>query len=351
MDRGDHDSSTMIAAEGHFVPVPNKTVMPSPPLHRPPSVSRPWTSADHADSARRADAASPGMSISSGTAEHVSGNQPPTPFSPASIHGTDPPRLLPDTMGRPFHCAHCNVEFARSDVRERHMKRFHPEEGGAGAVSSSSSLSLPQLSSSAAEKRHRPHERERERSKLACDQCRKRKLKCNNTRPCDSCRTKMLLCTISGSSRPAGRPPNRVSVSSVAAPVQVPVPVPLEQEATASTLSSSLAGPWAPGGLEPSPLDTPGSFMPRIADGSVLGIADVTPRLPSVVGISPTGMSQGVAEIVNSTETTIPCDPYPLDQIWQEVHMMDELLPQVVSLTCYRCSCFSHADFVCVVFG
>ena len=44
------------------------------------------------------------------------------------------------------------------------------------------------------------------RSKLACDECRRRKLRCDNGHPCDGCRSRGLSCTVSSSSRPPGRP-------------------------------------------------------------------------------------------------------------------------------------------------
>ena len=44
------------------------------------------------------------------------------------------------------------------------------------------------------------------RSKLACDECRRRKLRCDNGHPCDGCNSRGLPCTVSSSSRPPGRP-------------------------------------------------------------------------------------------------------------------------------------------------
>lgn len=45
-----------------------------------------------------------------------------------------------------------------------------------------------------------------ERSRMACDQCRKRKLKCDDQRPCETCRTRDLPCTISSTRKGPGRP-------------------------------------------------------------------------------------------------------------------------------------------------
>lgn len=56
-----------------------------------------------------------------------------------------------------------------------------------------------------------PRDGERERSRLACDQCRKRKLRCNDERPCEPCLLKGLTCSMSSTSRPTGRPRNSAS--------------------------------------------------------------------------------------------------------------------------------------------
>lgn len=48
-----------------------------------------------------------------------------------------------------------------------------------------------------------------ERSKMACDECRKRKLRCDERRPCETCRTRELPCTISSTRKGPGRPRNQ----------------------------------------------------------------------------------------------------------------------------------------------
>lgn len=70
------------------------------------------------------------------------------------------------------------------------MKRFHTIDGLDGQMIK------------------KPRTAERERIKLACDQCRKRKLKCDDQRPCAACRTRDLPCTSSSLSRGPGRPRN-----------------------------------------------------------------------------------------------------------------------------------------------
>ena len=103
-------------------------------------------------------------------------------------------RLRGDTSERPFGCPYCQNAFPRADVREKHMKRYHAPELDPGA-SGPLEPSVKRLKSTL-----------QERSKLACDQCRKRKLKCSDRRPCESCGVKQLSCTVSSSSKPPGRP-------------------------------------------------------------------------------------------------------------------------------------------------
>ena len=129
-----------------------------------------------------------------------------------------------DTSERPFHCSHCNVGFPRSDVKENHVKRCHPSNSSPANVSGS------------------PTPQRQSRSKLACDQCRSRKLKCDNSHPCNSCRVKQLPCTISSSSRPAGRPRN-------SQPRLVPHDT-SHTDVNDSVDTSTAPVSWAPGGSE-----------------------------------------------------------------------------------------------------
>jgi hypothetical protein len=100
--------------------------------------------------------------------------------------------LVADTSERPFQCPHCKIGFPRSDVKEKHMKRFH---------TTTDSTFDSQLSPTGTHSKPR-----KERSKLACNECRRKKLKCDNSHPCETCRARNLPCTISSASRPPGRP-------------------------------------------------------------------------------------------------------------------------------------------------
>ncbi|OQV05163.1 Zinc-finger double domain-containing protein [Cladophialophora immunda] len=94
------------------------------------------------------------------------------------------------TSERPFDCPFCDTNFPRADVKDKHMKRFHTSQGLEDYRSKKARSS------------------QRERSRLACDQCRRGKLKCDNHHPCQACRNKHLSCTVSSSSRGPGRPRN-----------------------------------------------------------------------------------------------------------------------------------------------
>lgn len=187
------------------------------------------------------------------------------------------------------------------------MKKFHPEERPAAQTT----LQLPA---------ERTKPREIERSRLACDQCRRRKLKCSNVRPCESCRSKQLECTVSDSSRPPGRPRNPI-------PVSPNDPATLWNETNQSTTPLVL-GPSLTGNFDPS-FDG-SNLMSSIAENSVLGIRDSMVVYPS---ISPPGMVQGIALEAadnSSIAAPFPSGSIPLDQVWEDLDMMDDLLPQAV---------------------
>ncbi|KAH8815294.1 hypothetical protein F5884DRAFT_172896 [Xylogone sp. PMI_703] len=215
------------------------------------------------------------------------------------------------TGERPFDCPHCNVGFPRADVREKHMKKFHPEDGPASETVSRQP-----------DGRLRPSQTER--SRLACDQCRKRKLKCNNTRPCESCRSKLLPCTVSSSSRPPGRPRHIVPISPDNRPNDE-----IETNGTSDSEPALIPESLSPNSIEPS-LVTP-SLMPSIDESRVLEAAGSVHTYPSMGDLSPPGTDQEMtseAAIHSSIEALFPTGPIQMDHIWNEMEMMKDLLPQ-----------------------
>lgn len=230
-----------------------------------------------------------------------------------------------DTGERPFHCPHCKAGFHRADVRAKHMKKLHTPSASVSV--SESSESFPQ---------QRPHEglrpRERERSRLACDQCRKRKLKCSNVRPCEACLSKQLPCTVSSTSRPPGRPRNRVPVSPGGQPIR---------ENGGSVTDSGIPPvpqPWTPNssGLEP-PLDGP-SLMTSIAGIDIPAVRDAAAaaQYPAATGLTPPPVMDEWMTSESASDFSIQ-GPFPgaanisADQICGDVSWMDDLLPQLVS--------------------
>ena len=102
-----------------------------------------------------------------------------------------------DTSERPFRCPECHLSFSRSDVMTKHLRSAH---GSEPQETSTAHRATPASSSGAAQNTARI------RSRLACDQCRRQKLKCNDSHPCHACRLKGIECVVAGNSRPSGRP-------------------------------------------------------------------------------------------------------------------------------------------------
>lgn len=113
-----------------------------------------------------------------------------------------------DTGEKPYACEHCGETFARNDICQRHIHQQHSE--------------LP------------ARKAKRQRTRIACDDCHSRKLKCDSrSRPCERCRLRQVVCTFDRENRVStARPP-------------------------ASTSSDPLSGPPAPSGV-PQTLDSSG---------------------------------------------------------------------------------------------
>ncbi|KAI0105868.1 hypothetical protein F4814DRAFT_77179 [Daldinia grandis] len=216
------------------------------------------------------------------------------------------------TGERPFRCPHCKIGFHRADVRAKHIKKIHPENGSPSE--SSGSLSQPPIESC------KP--KDRERSKLACDQCRKRKLKCNNVRPCESCRAKMLPCTVSSSSRPPGRPRNPVLIS------------PSQEIIRGKEVDNSDAPPvpqsWVPNNLELPLIRS--NVMPAIPGIAAPDARDGDGTYPGTTDLTPLGMDQWMTPEAAgnfSINAPFPNESMPIDQICGDTDLMDNILPQL----------------------
>ena len=205
------------------------------------------------------------------------------------------------------------------------MKRNHAQELGPNAAGQR------ELGSK------RPKLTLHERSKLACDQCRKKKLKCSDQRPCDPCRTKQLPCTVSSSSRPPGRPRHASgpliddsgpggSNDFAAAPREPPSwSTPILESITSAGLSTSLNATYTT--LEHAGLTSTLHDL----DGLVRPSQDLD-RQPD----EPNEIILDSAEAGFPLDSSLLFDPAaPVNQGWQDVGFMDTFweLPSLVSLT------------------
>lgn len=76
---------------------------------------------------------------------------------------------MADTKEKPFTCPFCPRSFQRSDVRMSHVKKSHGRVEGIEEYTASTDAP-------------------RKRVKVACDLCRKRKMRCDGKQPCHHCR-------------------------------------------------------------------------------------------------------------------------------------------------------------------
>ena len=199
------------------------------------------------------------------------------------------------------------------------MQRFHAAEGTASYPSS------PQSSSKSKSSR-------KERSKLACDQCRKRKLRCDNLHPCEPCRTKKLLCAVSSTSRPPGRPRHDEPSS--------PADQYMQNYVVHSSEISAVPVSWMPDVLEST---TPRIVPLPMAPGT--GRSDIPNHLEPLPS-STTNLSQVQQQTdepnahpdsleIDAMGALFPDSAMNMDQSWEDVDFMDGLwpFPSCVSLT------------------
>ena len=231
-------------------------------------------------------------------------------------------QLCLDSGERPFHCPHCKTGFNRADVRAKHMKKIHRQaESGSGTPSQHSD--------------QRPKPRHKERSKLACDQCRKRKLKCNNTRPCESCRSKLLNCSVSSSSRPPGRPRNILPVS--------PDNLSIRPTALSDSEIPPAPQPWTPDSL--GPLLVRPTLIPNLAASRIPHSRDASdPYIGNIELSAPSLYQWTTAEAANnSLAQAFTGISMQIDQICEGMDLMNDLVPQPVgSFLCLLLPSYCH---------
>ncbi|KAF2102966.1 hypothetical protein NA57DRAFT_52505 [Rhizodiscina lignyota] len=99
-------------------------------------------------------------------------------------HTTD--ICLIDTNEKPFRCPCCDRSFRRADVRKLHLETCHAEDAwGQGDLDAYGGGTS------------------RKRIRVACDHCRRRKIRCSGREPCQSCQESGLQCFFSESTRDA----------------------------------------------------------------------------------------------------------------------------------------------------
>jgi Fungal Zn(2)-Cys(6) binuclear cluster domain len=91
----------------------------------------------------------------------------------------------PDTNEKPFSCDICQATFPRADVQQKHMRRAHPEQSYGENWNEPTVVAATKKS----------------RSKVACETCRKHKLRCSGYSPCSQCQASNQVCTFSRQTR------------------------------------------------------------------------------------------------------------------------------------------------------
>lgn len=81
-----------------------------------------------------------------------------------------------DTQEKPYKCPHCPLRFSRGDLCRRHSVTHKVEE--------------------ATDSSHHPPQKRR-RTRIACDNCNSRKLRCEEERPCSRCQVDQVECLVS----------------------------------------------------------------------------------------------------------------------------------------------------------
>ena len=199
------------------------------------------------------------------------------------------------------------MSFPRADVKDKHLKRHHvPDEPGAEV---NEHLAKKLMSA------------RQERSRQACDECRSRKLKCDNVHPCRSCHTKGLTCKVSSDRKGPGRPRNG---STLSPPHTGPQDVsPQKSDAMASLSGETLTSDTTPAGLFNNGLDitrvTVPVAMPMSAD-QLLQVQSITQ-----FGTTETSLTAGNVDLF--------ADGDFMSQDWWDLSLADGLwqLPLVYS--------------------
>ncbi|KAH8887261.1 hypothetical protein GQ53DRAFT_827428 [Thozetella sp. PMI_491] len=197
------------------------------------------------------------------------------------------------TGERPFQCLQCKAGFQRPDVLAKHVETLHPRH-------SAGSNERPQRPNQYSDK-----PRDRQRSRIACDQCRRRKLK------------------------PPGRPRNAVTLPPAEEPSSIEQPVPRENSADRTEEFRHAFEPWNPTNIRPAVLVQP---QPPPTSAVQTGIPSGRASNDAYFGTIESSLSVG--EWIGSVRASIPSIPTPsptsalqLEQAGEMVDFFDDFVP------------------------
>ena len=168
---------------------------------------------------------------------------------------------------------------------------------------------------------------------MACDQCRKRKLKCDNVRPCESCRSKQLECTVSSTSRPPGRPRNLIAAPAADHPGPVEQPSSCENDTIYSMSGPPGLEPWTPSSIAPPTLARLHSPMPDIGHVDRPASGSNHDAYFDTIGLSLHGVDDWMASEpppIASIQAPFDPDPMQLTQMCEPMDLLSDLVPSAV---------------------
>ncbi|KAB8067344.1 hypothetical protein BDV29DRAFT_92665 [Aspergillus leporis] len=190
------------------------------------------------------------------------------------------------TKERPFACEDCGKSFPRHDVKNLHIRRFHPWR-------------LQQQG----HHQQFPEDSQKSRVRVACNNCRRRKIRCSSSIPCAQCSGSALLCTNSSLG------PNSENIPTL-------IPDSERHEARSQLETPLLAG---------AEVNSEGGIHPLNSFGSIM--AEHEAGLADDFGPTDIPGSTGVALYDTSWLTTPVDNAFWLDTAYQEYTTALNTLP------------------------
>jgi hypothetical protein len=210
--------------------------------------------------------------------------------------------ILQDTNEKPFPCPYCQSSFQRSDVRALHVKKSHGID--------LTSINVADLTTTGPK---------RKRVRVACDLCRRRKLRCDGENPCRQCRNGNTDCHYYSATHPTERVQRQARTRTE----------PVTRSSTNSQLQSAdnIPIPIAMTG-SPATFNDPSTQQDLVATSGLFDLeADADQETGEYAAIMPNSVSKiGVAfPLQNDVEHEMATD------LWQMPLLVQRRLP--LSLT------------------